>query len=328
MNTSGYMLEALEVIEIPPEPPEQAGRSLYERLEIAGMRNQLVRRAMDLKKNIAGAQRFMDVLREMSAAVAETKLFNLNESIDLNTKKMCALQESNERAAGSLVILQMIFGGILAFSILDRLTGNAWSVSTASWFSSFYTSFIVGTPLLWFIVSLLVWGIVCLIIYQYYKSRNYIKAGVTTIRLKIHRKVYVDRLRKFLRNKLHSYEEKSYDDNNDVVTITYTDNLKKDWGGSKPIITFEYDERNSYLLAITIEYNRRQAKKALVFNAEELKDKIMDELNGMDVWDVKGEDKSEEDLAADKRATIERLLQLEEEENEINEGKDLIAGGK
>ena len=32
-----YMLEALEIIEIPPEPPEQAGRSLYERLEISGM---------------------------------------------------------------------------------------------------------------------------------------------------------------------------------------------------------------------------------------------------------------------------------------------------
>jgi WD repeat-containing protein 35 len=32
----GYMMEALEIIEIPPEPPEQAGRSLYERLEIAG----------------------------------------------------------------------------------------------------------------------------------------------------------------------------------------------------------------------------------------------------------------------------------------------------
>ena len=34
----GYLLEALEIIEIPPEPPEQAGRSLYERLEISGMR--------------------------------------------------------------------------------------------------------------------------------------------------------------------------------------------------------------------------------------------------------------------------------------------------
>lgn len=88
----GYMLEALEVIEIPPEPPEQAGRSLYERLEISGMRNQLLRRAVDLKKNIAGTIRFLDVLREMSSVVSESKMFLLNESVDLNTKRMCLLQ--------------------------------------------------------------------------------------------------------------------------------------------------------------------------------------------------------------------------------------------
>jgi WD repeat-containing protein 35 len=48
-----YMIEALEIIEIPPEPPEQAGRALYERLEIAGMRNQLVRRFTKKQKKIA-----------------------------------------------------------------------------------------------------------------------------------------------------------------------------------------------------------------------------------------------------------------------------------
>jgi hypothetical protein len=69
------MLEALEIIEIPPEPPEQAGRSLYERLEISGMRNQLLRRAIDLKKNISGTVRFLDVLREMSGVVSESKMF-------------------------------------------------------------------------------------------------------------------------------------------------------------------------------------------------------------------------------------------------------------
>ena len=53
----GYLLEALDVIEIPPEPPEQAGRSLYERLEISGMRSQLLRRTTDLKKNVGGASR-------------------------------------------------------------------------------------------------------------------------------------------------------------------------------------------------------------------------------------------------------------------------------
>mmetsp|Transcript_2460 Transcript_2460/g.3417 ORF Transcript_2460/g.3417 Transcript_2460/m.3417 type:complete len:855 (+) Transcript_2460:11-2575(+) len=316
-----FMLEALEIIEIPPEPPEQAGRSLYERLEIAGMRNQLVRRAMDLKKNIAGSHRLLDVLREMSTSVSESKLFLLNESVDLNTKRMCSLQESNERAAGSLVILQTIFGGILAFQILDRITGNSWSVSTSAWFSSFYNSVIVNTPFVWFLISLFVWAVVVGITYQYYAGRNFVKAGLTTIRLKMNRKVIMEKLKKFLRLKTHSYEERNYDDVNDVVRITYTDNLKKDWGGSKPTITFEYDERNCVLFSITIEYNRRMAKKALVFSADELREKIMEELNTLDLWDVTAEDKTKEDLAADKRATIERLLELEENENEMEEAK-------
>ena len=48
---------------------------------------------------------------------------------------------------------------------------------------------------------------------------------------------------------------------------------------------------------------------------------ILDDLNAMDVWDVKGEDRSSEDLAADKRDAIERLLEAEDEENEVAEGK-------
>ncbi|RYH30944.1 hypothetical protein EON65_03805 [archaeon] len=313
----GYMLEALEIIEIPPEPPEQAGRSLYERLEIAGMRNQLVRRAMDLKKNIAGSHRFLDVLREMSSVVAESKMFLLNESLDLNTKKMCALQDSNERAAGSLQILQVIFGGILAFNILDRITGNQWSVSNSAWFNSFYQTAIVDTPFLWFLFSLLAWLIVALATYQSFRSDSYIRQGITTVRLKINRKVHIDKLKAFLRTKVHSYEDRQYDDSLDVVRITYEDNMKRDWGGSKPTITLEYDERNAYLFSVTVQYNRRKARKALVFNAEELREKIMDELNAMDVWDFKGEDKSHEDLAADKRASIEKLLEDEDEKNEM-----------
>lgn len=310
----GYMLEALEIIEIPPEPPEQAGRSLYERLEIAGMRNQLIRRAMDLKKNISGNHRFLDVLREMSSVVSETKMFLLNESVDLNTKRMCSLQDSNERAAGSLMILQIIFSGILAFNIMDRLTGNSWSVANSAWFSSFYTSAIQNTPLFWFIASLLIWGITYLIYLQIFSSRHYIKQGITTVRLKINRKIFVEKLRQFLRPKVHSYEEIQYDESIDLVKITYTDNLKQDWGGTKPTITLEFDERNQYLFAITVSYNRREAKKRLVFSAEHLREKIMDDLNAMDVWDVKGEDKSTEDLASDKRAAIEMKLGMDDDD--------------
>lgn len=310
------MLEALEIIEIPPEPPEQAGRALYERLEIGGMRNQLMRRAVDLKKNISGCHRFLDVLREMSAVVSESKMFKLNESVDLNTKRLCLLQDANERTSGALVNLQNIFGGLLAFEILDRITGNNWSLATSPWFASFYQSGIQNTPLLWFLVSMFTWLCTAVGIYYSYKNNHFVKQGLTTVRLKINRKVFVDKLTMYLRTKLHSYEDRQYDDANDVVKITYTDNLKRDWGGAKPNITFEFDERNAFLLSVTIQYNRREAKKALVFTAEELREKIMRELNDVDVWDVKGEDKSHEDLASDKRATIQRLLDLEDENAE------------
>eukprot|EP00968_Pinguiococcus_pyrenoidosus_P003086 scaffold183_cov249-Pinguiococcus_pyrenoidosus.AAC.9 len=135
----GYVLEALEIIEVPPEPPEQAGRSLYDRLEIAGrpgrigtgeqgrrrltsdvpgMRSQLIRRSTDLKKNIAGAIRYLDVLREMAGVVAETRSFQLTESLEAQMKRLCDLQSSNERAADSLQILQIIFAGISTSDLL------------------------------------------------------------------------------------------------------------------------------------------------------------------------------------------------------------------
>jgi WD repeat-containing protein 35 len=308
-----YILEALEIIEIPPEPPEQAGRSLYERLEIASMRNQLIRRAMDLKKNIAGLHRYLDVLREMSSMVSESKIFHMNESVDTNTKRMCLLQDSNERAAGSLLLLQIIFGGLLAFNILDRLTGNNWTVANSSWFSSFYTSVVQDAPLLWFLVSLFVWFAVALIFYLIYRSQCYVKQGLTNVRLKVNRKIFLSKMHAFLRTKVHSFEERVYDDMNDIVKISYMDTVKQKWGGTKPTITLEYDERNSYLLTVNVLYNRREAKRGYAFTAEELRAKLMADFEGVDLWDVKGEDKSAEDLAADKRAAVD-LMEYDEED--------------
>jgi hypothetical protein len=160
------------------------------------------------------------------------------------------------------------------------------------------------------------WLIVAVIFHYTLRGNHFVKQGITTVRLKINRKIFNDKLLTFLRSKLHSYEDRQYDDLNDIVKITYTDNLKQDWGGSKPMITFEFDERNSYLLCVTVQYNRREAKKALVFTAEELREKIMEELNSIGVWDVKGEDTSNDDLASDKRAAIQKLLDDEDAEEE------------
>lgn len=49
---------------IPLEPPEQAGRPLYQWLGITGMREKLIQRVRDLKKNLAASQRNLGLLRK------------------------------------------------------------------------------------------------------------------------------------------------------------------------------------------------------------------------------------------------------------------------
>ncbi|CAB1114157.1 unnamed protein product [Ectocarpus sp. CCAP 1310/34] len=305
----GYVLEALDVIEVPPEPPEQAGRSLYERLEISGMRSQLLRRSADLKKNVSGSQQYLDVLREMSAVrkrkgkpetdadksgnhnqalenfddfvryqVSENKMFRLNESLEMNTKKLCNLNESSDKSAKSLQILLVMFAGMLAFDVLDRLTGD-WTVTNSDWFQAFYVAVIQSTPILWFIISLLVWGLVALLVWRVFKKMHFRSQGLTTIRTRFYRKVFQDKLQAWLKFKAISLEERNFDLSNDLVRITYEERHAGDWGGFKPKVVVEYDERNNFLMAIEVTYNRREANKNFAYNYRELKDKIQQELD-------------------------------------------------
>lgn len=67
------------------------------------------------------------------------------------------------------------------------------------------------------------------------------------------------------------------------VRITFEERHPGDWGGFKPKVVVEYDERNNYLMAIDITYNRREADKNLGYNYRELKDKIQHELDSAQV---------------------------------------------
>ena len=96
------------------------------------MKRQLRRRVLDLVKNLSGARHELEVLREMSNITSENRMFKLNESINTNTKNLCALQEANERASSTLEVMQVVLAGSLAFDILDRLTGE-WTVVNTTW---------------------------------------------------------------------------------------------------------------------------------------------------------------------------------------------------
>eukprot|EP00520_Triparma_pacifica_P005947 CAMPEP_0118636870 /NCGR_PEP_ID=MMETSP0785-20121206/2858_1 /TAXON_ID=91992 /ORGANISM="Bolidomonas pacifica, Strain CCMP 1866" /LENGTH=855 /DNA_ID=CAMNT_0006528035 /DNA_START=249 /DNA_END=2816 /DNA_ORIENTATION=+ len=319
----GYLLEALEIIEIPPEPPEQAGRSLYERLEISGMRSQLVRRTTDLKKNIAGSQRYLDVLRERAHVVSEGKMFELNENLESNTRKMCELQEHNSNAAHSLQILQVMFAGMMAFDFLDRLTGD-WTVVNRPWMKSLVENTMANNPF-WFVISMLTWVVFTWITLKIFNVLNWRSNGIITIKQKMNKRIFVEKLRDLLKTKTNGHEERKYDLEKDIVKRTYEEKDPRDWGNSRPKVVIEYDERNQYLLEVTLYYNRRIASKNLAFNATELRDKLLGEFEALGIYDHEGEDHSADALAVDKRLAIEQRINAEEEEEE--EGMEKEEGG-
>ena len=73
----GYMTESLSIMEVPPEPAEQAGRALYERLQLAKLRGQLERRVTDLVKNMQGSRNQMEFLLGLTNVVSEQKMFQV-----------------------------------------------------------------------------------------------------------------------------------------------------------------------------------------------------------------------------------------------------------
>mmetsp|Transcript_13783 Transcript_13783/g.29594 ORF Transcript_13783/g.29594 Transcript_13783/m.29594 type:complete len:868 (-) Transcript_13783:1415-4018(-) len=273
----GYLEEGLAMMEIPPEPPEQAGRSLYQRLEISGMRDQLVRRVKDIKKNLAASQRNLDLLRERVVVESQNKTVQMSIELEKNTKQLCALQMSNGDAVRSLKVLQTIFAGVLAFDFLDRITGE-WTVVDTEWMSGFVDSVIKEHMLVWFVISIVVWCIAAYIVSKRTYVANWKSRGMTTINITVNRKVDTAKLRELIMEKEKSTEERRYEGRKHMVKVTYEEPTPVEWGGSSPFVTLEYDEKNSILLEIMIQYNRREARKEHVLTADELKQKLMHEL--------------------------------------------------
>lgn len=58
--------------------------------------------------------------------------------------------------------------------------------------------------------------------------------GLTPVRTRSHRKVYLDRLTEWLGSKATGYEERNYDLCNDLVRITYEERHSRDWEGYRP----------------------------------------------------------------------------------------------
>ena len=280
-----YLEESLATMLIPPEPPEQAGRSLYERLQIADMKAQLLRRVKDLVKNLSGSRHELDVLQDMSRIVTTKKTAQTQESIETGMKTLILLQEANAQASQSLELVTVILSGSLAFDVMDRVTGE-WTVVNTLWMRDFVEPMIRNTPVVWLMVNMLFWVFIAIIIKKLMRRTTYISQGVITLQMTHQVPINVEALNTYVsaRSSKIVFEKRDYEIDNDIVKLSWEEKDKRDWGGSAPTVEVEYDEKFSFMLKIIVSYQKRKAKKTLAFNAQELKVRIMQDFKAANIF--------------------------------------------
>ena len=152
-----YLQESLEQdTSIYAEPADESGYKLYQVLKVKTMLDDLRIRVVDMQKVLLGARHEVNGLRAMTDTIAETQMFRLQEEIRGNSSDMLQQLKINERQSTSLDVMQVIFAGSLAFEILDRLTGE-WSVVHTNWARAYIVDPFMSKPMVWFIISMMVW---------------------------------------------------------------------------------------------------------------------------------------------------------------------------
>jgi hypothetical protein len=237
----------------------------------------------DLQKIMKGAWEEFQILREVTNNARDEIWYRLNEKIQENTKTMCDLQDENRKAANALEVMQVSLGGLLAFAFLDRLTGE-WTVLDSSWATSL-SNLITGAPALWFVISLLFWsafaGGFLLMLHRWQRLAK----GTVELELKIHKRVVLKNLQEYISTKVLDDEHHRVQDGNHVVKVGWTEPAPEAWGGYAPHIEITFDHHTSFMLHCTVQYNRKQARKYLAFNSEELTAQLFEEMHRAKVFE-------------------------------------------
>lgn len=276
----GYLVESLETCEIPTAPTDLAGKALYQRLQIADLAAQLSMRVLDLKKLVDGSRLELAHLRHLAKQVADMRTARVQEEVLSALGHIIGQNDTATRSQNALRILTFMVSGILAFCVLDRLTGS-WTVMDSQWMQDFANPMIKRSPLVWFLVNMLMWGLLAFAVLRVLNMFNFAAQGTTVIRVRVMQRIILERFYAYLATKVTSVEERGYEENNTMVSISWEDadpNTKKQYGGIMPRITAYYDKTTGFMHWLTIDYNRRLADKKTALTTLEVKNLVSDEL--------------------------------------------------
>ena len=81
-----------------------------------------------------------------------------------------------------------ILAGVLAFDVLQRLTGD-WTVMDSAWMQDFANPMILKTPLIWFLINMAFWFLVAFVCVKVLTLLVFATQGTTVIRVRIMQKI-------------------------------------------------------------------------------------------------------------------------------------------
>lgn len=258
------------------EPSDDSGRMIYRLLRVKTLVHDLMIRVDDMQKILEGNRHEANGLREVTETLSESQMFRLQEEMCGNSSDMLLQLKQHERQSTSLSVLQYIFAGILAFEMLDRLTGD-WSVVHTSWARDYIVVPFMNRPMVWFLVSMAMWCLVAFGVYKLVTNLNDQSAGLISFRIKINKLVDMDALNEYLAQKAVVSEDGDADRLTSVNRVAWVERDSGKWEGYVPRIELVYDEKHGFLLSVYLQLTRRASEPARL-RPETLKIRFLTEL--------------------------------------------------
>ena len=272
-----YLKESIEQdASIHTTPQTETGRRLYGLLGLDVMIADLEVRVLDMQKIVMAARKEIDALQIMGDTIAESHALRVHEDIRGNSSEMLMQMKSNTKQGTSLYVMLFVFSGILAFELLDRLTGE-WSVVHTEWARSYIVDPFMNKPLVWFILSLVVWAGVACVMYYLTREIDDKSAGAISYRIKVNKPLNVDALDKYLAFKSIIGEDGVADEDTTLQRVRWQEEDITRWEGYLPIIELVYDIKHGFLLDVHLTISRRASAPAKL-RPETLKIRFFTEL--------------------------------------------------
>lgn len=172
--------------------------------------------------------------------------------------------------------MQFIFAGMLAFELLDRLTGE-WSVVHTEWARSYIVDPFMNKPLVWFILSMCTWVGVAFGVYYLTRAIDDKSAGAISYRIKVNKPMNLDALDEYLAFKAIIGEDGVANGDTTIQRVRWQEEDITRWEGYLPIIELVYDVKHGFLLDVHLTITRRASVPAKL-RPETLKIRFFTEL--------------------------------------------------